>query len=157
MEKYHQGKYFTFFNIRSNDMQVVQYKRKEEEFYAANTIWDARIISNLFYDIKLDDKVMATRTAEPVSDKVDILFLENSYILGKSVQFMVLNKEYEKLDMAYMVLDKDGNFEGEFPTDSKFTPYKDLPEEMLADVNRVTEIIKSGQGQGQPEKPRRKK
>ena len=125
MENYYQGKYFSFFNILSNQVRIIKYKRKEEEFYAANTIWDARIISNLLFELNFDDKKISQVELKTYSEKIDISFLENFYYKHEKVNFLVFNKEYSNFTFSFIVINEHKNIfyynETEF---LKTDPYK---------------------------------
>ena len=109
MENNYQGKYFSFFNILSNQLQIVKFKDKEDDFYSANTVWDSRVISNLQFEIYFDKKMILQKELEPFSERVEILFLENSYYSGEKINFLIVNKEFGSFDLSFIVFDGKKN------------------------------------------------
>ena len=91
-DDYFKGKYFSFFNILSKKPQIIKYKRKEEEFSAANTIWESRIISRLMFDIYYENKKIPQIELEKPVSLPEILFLDQFYFSGQKVDFLVVNR-----------------------------------------------------------------
>lgn len=107
-----QGKYFTFFNVEQNKVQLIRFKTKEDRYYAANTVWEKKIISRLLFELSYDDRKDEQIELHNIEESVRILFLESIYYEQESIQFLVINKEYLDLHFSYLILDDEKKIYG---------------------------------------------
>ncbi len=105
MDNNFQGKYFSFFNIKQNQLQLIKFKSKDENFYSANTIWDKKIISNIVFKLYFNDREINQTEIKPVDESIEIIFLENFYLENEKIQFLVFNKEFTHFNFSFFVTD----------------------------------------------------
>ncbi|MBU1078782.1 MAG: hypothetical protein KKH98_15915 [Spirochaetes bacterium] len=118
MENNYQGKYFSFFNIRNNQTQLVKFRSRDEKYYSANTIWEQKIIPNILFELNYDDKNVSLVDPAVPDETIEILFLDETYYENEKIQFIVFNKDYISFDLSLIILDEENNIS--FHSDTAF-------------------------------------